>query len=121
MNFCWSTLHVKDLDQSLTFYTEIIGLELVKRFSAGPDTEIAFLGKGQTQIELIDVKDKNTVEVGTDISWGFEVDSLDATLSLIQEKGYDRLSDTIQPNPSVKFFYLLDPNGFKIQIVEHIK
>lgn len=30
-------------------------------------------------------------------------------------------SGPFQPNPSVSFFYILDPNGLKIQFVENIK
>lgn len=53
MRFCWSTLNVKNLEKSVWFYKEIIGLEIVREFSAGPEVQIVFLGKGETKIELI--------------------------------------------------------------------
>lgn len=43
MKFCWSTLKVKDMEESLKFYKEIVGLSEEQRFNAGPDTEIVFL------------------------------------------------------------------------------
>ncbi len=52
MKLCWSTLNVNNLEESIKFYTEIAGLEVVNRFKAGP-SEIAFLGSGETKIELI--------------------------------------------------------------------
>ncbi len=83
MNFCWSTLRVKDLDESIKFYSEIVGLEVVNRFKGGP-TEIAFLGAGETKIELICSGESRDISVGSDISWGFEVESLDKALALVK-------------------------------------
>jgi lactoylglutathione lyase len=120
MKFCWSTLRVKNMDESLKFYEEVIGLAVNRRFKAGPGKEIAFLGDGETQIELICSEDSNEVNVGTDISWGFTVKSVDEMMSFVKEKGIDVESGPFQPNPHVNFFYVMDPNGLKIQFVENI-
>ena len=53
MKFLWTTILVNDMDESLKFYEEIAGLKPVDRFQAGPGMEIAFLGEGETKIELI--------------------------------------------------------------------
>jgi lactoylglutathione lyase len=111
---------VKNLDESLNFYNEIVGLNVNKRFNAGP-VEIAFLGDGETKIELICNKSLKEVSFGHDISLGFEVNSVDEMMALIKEKGLDILSGPFQPNPYVKFFYVLDPDGLKIQFVENIR
>ncbi len=52
MSFCWCTVHVKDIDASIKFYEEIVGLKVAQRFGAGA-MEIAFLGSGETKLELI--------------------------------------------------------------------
>jgi len=41
-------------------------------------------------------------------------------ISDLKEKGIDIHSGPFQPNPDIKFFYLLDPNGLKVQLVENI-
>jgi len=120
MKFCWSTLMVKNLEESLKFYQEIVGLKVSRRFQAGPGMEIAFLGDGDTKIELICNGSSEEINVGKDISWGFEVDSLDRALSLIKEKGLEIHSGPFRPNPNIKFFYVLDPNGLKVQFVQNI-
>ncbi|SET97643.1 VOC family protein [Lacrimispora sphenoides] len=117
MKFCWSTLNVRNLEESIKFYEEIIGLRVNRRFPAGPGTEIAFLGDGETQIELICGGDRE-IQVGDDISWGFEVKSLDQTLSLAKEKGVILLGEPVQPNPHVRFAFIKDPNGMRVQLVE---
>jgi lactoylglutathione lyase len=50
MKFCWSTLKVKDMEASLHFYRDVLGLKLERRFQAEGGTEIAFLGGGETKI-----------------------------------------------------------------------
>ena len=120
MKFCWSTVNVKNLEKSLMFYTEIVGLKVNKRLNAGPGVEIAFLGDGETKVELICNEKSKGVNFGQDISLGFEVDSVDKMIAFAKEKGIDIHSGPFQPNPHTKFFYVLDPNGLKIQFVENI-
>lgn len=120
MKLCWSTLTVKNMEDSLKFYQEIIGLPVMKRYQAGPGVEIAFLGDGETKIELICRRTENEVDIGQDISWGFEVSSLDDMLTLVKKRGIAVSGGPFQPSPHVKFFFFLDPNGMKIQFVENM-
>lgn len=120
MKFCWSTLAVKNMDESIEFYKEIVGLEVIKRYQSGPNTEIAFLNDEETKIELICNKDKKEVNVGKDILWAFSVNSLDEKLALFKEKGIGISSGPFQPNPYIKYFFVTDPNGMKIQFVENM-
>lgn len=119
MKFCWSTLMVKNMEGSLKFYQEIVGLTVDRRFKAGPGTEIVFLGDGETKIELIYNENNKEVNVGQDISWGFEIESVDKMMEFVKNKGIE-CSGPFQPNPHVKFFYVTDPNGLKIQFVENM-
>lgn len=121
MKFCWSTLHVKHMEESLKFYEEVVGLKVDSRFQAGPGQEIAFLGDGETKIELICHENSSHINIGKDISWGFEVDSVDEMMRLVQEKDIAIEAGPFQPNPHTKFFYIMDPNGLKIQFVENKK
>jgi len=119
MKFCWTTIMVNDMTESLKFYQEIVGLKIDSRMKAGPDVEIVFLGDGETKVELIRNESIKAVSVGKDICLGFEVDSIDKKMEFVKTKGVDIHSGPFQPNPNVKFFYVLDPNGLKIQFVEH--
>ena len=121
MSFCWTTINVRDMNKSLEFYQEIVGLKLNQRFEAGPDMELAFLGEGETQVELIHNKKNNDISFGENISLGFKVNSVDEKMEFIKEKGLEVHSGPFKPNPSTSFFFVLDPNGLKIQFVEDIK
>ncbi len=122
MKFCWSTINVKNLEETISFYKEVIGLSLMRRFPAGPKTEIAFMGDGQcTEVEFICDEDHKDPSFGPDISWGFLVDSVDEMLEVAKERKIEVLSEIISPNPNVKFFFIKDPNGLKVQLVEIIE
>ena len=118
MKFCWSTLKVKNMEESLSFYKDIVGLEIKSRFEAGPVMEIAFLGSGETKIELICDKNDNNVSHSGYISLGFEIDSVVDMMKYVKQQGLSIHSGPFEPNSTIKFFYVLDPNGLKIQFIE---
>lgn len=120
MKFCWVTIIVKNMEESLKFYQDIIGLKINRRFEAGPGVEIAFLGDedGGTQVELIHNEYIQNINVGKDISLGFLVDSVDSYIKFVEEKGIEIHDGPFQPNPNTRFFYVLDPNNIRIQFVE---
>ena len=119
MKFCWVTLRVKNMEESVAFYTDIVGLKVQRRLSHAPGNEIVFLGEGETQVELICNLQKPETDMGQDISLGFVVESVDTMMNDLMSRGIAIHSGPFQPNPKVKFFYLQDPNGLKIQFVEN--
>ncbi|NLN49118.1 MAG: VOC family protein [Clostridiales bacterium] len=121
MKFCFSTLFVKNLEESVQFYHEIIGLPIKGRLQPNPNLEIAFLGDDEAQIELIHESGKDTIDIGKDISWAFAVNSVEEMYQFVKTKNITILSEIIEPMPSVKFFFIEDPNGMKIQIVTNHK
>jgi len=120
MKFCWCTITVRNMEESLKFYQEIVGLPIIRRFTSGAASEIAFLGDGETKIELIHTEENKLVNIGQDISLGFEVNSVDEMIKFVKEKGLELESGPFRPNPHVKFFFIKDPNGVRIQFVENL-
>ncbi|WP_081949463.1 VOC family protein [Paenibacillus durus] len=53
------------------------------------------------------------------VSVGFDVESLDEAIENLKSKGIPVARGPIMPNPSLRFFYILDPDGFEVQIAEH--
>lgn len=118
MSYLWTTINVNDLDASLNFYQEIVGLPLNVRFAAGPETEIAFLGCEGTTVELIFNKEAEAAAIGKGISLGFSVPSLEEKISFLKERGITLESEILSPNPHTRFFFIQDPDGLRIQFVE---
>ena len=121
MKFCWTTIDVKDLEESINFYENIVGLKVDNRMDISEDYIIVFLGEGETQVELIHNKENSDVKFDENISLGFTVDSVDEKIEFIKGKGLEVHSGPFKPNPSTAFFFVLDPNGLQIQFVENIK
>jgi lactoylglutathione lyase len=121
MKFCWITINVKNFEKSLEFYTKVVGLSVDRMMNPSPKMKIVFLGSGETKVELIYDEVNSSRDYGKDVSIGFEVDSIDAFIGVLKEKGIKLESGPHQPNPMIKFIYVLDPNGFRVQFIENIK
>lgn len=119
MKFAHTTIYVRNMEESLKFYQEVLGLPVVRKIQAGPTMEIVFLGEGETLVELICDKNKSDVNMGQDISLGFVVESADEAMEEVKAKGIAIHSGPFQPNPATKYFFVLDPNGLKIQFIQH--
>lgn len=120
MKFLWTTILVNNMDESLKFYEEILGLKLADRFQAGPGMEISFLGEGETKIELICNENLKKLDAGNRVTLGFNVESLDEMVQFVKDKGINIITGPIQPNPRIKYFIIQDPNGVKIQFAEQL-
>lgn len=120
MRFCWTTLTVNDMEASLKFYQEIVGLPLNRRFIGGPGVELAFLGEGETEIELICDSNQLAPREFKGISLGFVVKSVEEMMTFVESKNIMIESGPFQPNPHIKFFYVKDPDGLRIQFVENM-
>ena len=77
-----------------------------------------FLGDGETNIELIYNETVKEVNFGSNISLGFEVESVSEKMQFLEKRGVRIESGPFRPNPHVKFINILDPNGLKIQLIE---
>lgn len=118
MKFCWTTIHVKSLEKSILFYHEIIGLDIVNQFEGGPGMKIAMLGEpGNALIELIEQKGISQESKG--ISIGFEVPSIEKAMDHLRENGIAIKSGPFSPAPATTFFFVEDPDGLEVQIVQH--
>ncbi len=118
MQFLWTTITVRNMEESLAFYQNIVSLPLIRRVQSSEQTELAFLGSEGTKVELIAHKGEKVGEFSKNISLGFAVQNLDEHITFIKEQGLDIYAGPFAPNPHIRFFYVLDPNGVKIQFVE---
>lgn len=115
MHFLWTTFHINDMEKSINFFKDIVGLPLNRRIeSSGKD--IAFLGSGDTQVELI--VDGETYEQSDVVSIGFMVESLEETMTTLKAAEIEILTGPIEPNPNISFIYVNDPNGIKVQFAQ---
>jgi len=118
MRMSWCTVLVKDLEKSLAFYGDVLGLQVQRRYKTPDDLEIAFLSDGiMSEVELIRNPHVPPYE-GRGITLGFVVESLSEEMDRFGKMGIEIIKGPIEVGGGVKFFYVLDPDGLEIQLVE---
>lgn len=118
MSFCWVTLPVKNFEQSLTFYHDILGLPVVSSHSH-VGMKMAMLGEEhQPKVELLYQEYNQKEKMYSDISIGIQVKSLNETIEYLKTKDIEIIRGPISPNEHVQFAFIHDPDGYEVQLVE---
>jgi lactoylglutathione lyase len=121
VKFLWITINVKDMEKSMAFYRDVVGLNVDRTMNPAPGMQIAFLGSGETKVELISDPQGRDRSYGKDLSIGFEVESIESIAKALEAAHVKIESGPHQPNPMLKFIYVLDPDGVRVQFVENIR
>lgn len=116
MKNLWTTIMVKNMDESLKFYTEILDLKIDRQLET-PELAIAFLGEGETKLELIKRKDFSDITYSGFVSTGFQIEDSKAFQKYLKEMNCE-IDGPYKPNPHIEYFFITDPDGYKIQLVE---
>lgn len=115
---------VSDLDRTVSFYKDVLGLVEVGRHTSGRGSQLVFL-KADGSEELIEIckyDASGPVVVGPDLTHlAFEVDNLDEFAKGAAAKGYP-LSDGPHRSGSGSAIAFIDaPEGYEIELIEHAK
>ena len=114
----WITLHVRDIENSLAFYQNILGMEVASAVD-GKATIRFMKTDSDLLLELIHI-DGETVETpGKGVSFGLETEDINGLVACLKEQGIP-VSDPVSPNPMFRFYFLQDPDGYNIQLMERL-
>lgn len=133
---------VSDLEQSIVFYRDLLGLELVmteESERSGDDrskalgvakakVKLAILRAGQAQVELIEyvtakgrAYDRNNNDAGT-MHIAFQVEDIDAVYQRMLEHGVRFTSTPVTipagPMKGWRWTYFSDPDGVSMEIIQ---
>ncbi|WP_342552264.1 VOC family protein [Paenibacillus sp. FSL R7-0652] len=118
----WITLRVSNLEASIHFYHHVLGLTVQRRFESR-GRQIAMLGLGltsETSLELIEGSEQ-VLKPEAGISIGYEVTTLESAMERLAAMQVPVLRGPIQPNERLRFIYIADPDGFEVQLAEHLE
>ena len=124
MRFLHTSITVRNIDESLRFYTEVLGLEFERR-RAIPENhaEIAFVRDPSSgaRVELTHWDGKDQFEVGEQLDHlAFEVSDLDQALATARSRGARVAKEPYRlAGGSSRIAFLLDPNDVWIELIEH--
>src|ERR1700730_356104 len=99
---------VKDLEKTVSFYRDVLGLKEIRRHTSGRGSQLVFLKAPQSdeEIEICKFDESGPVVVGPDLTHlAFEVDNLDQFARDAASKGYP-LSDGPHASSSGKIAFI---------------
>ena len=115
---------VQDLEKTVSFYRDVLGLEEVRRHTSGRGSQLVFLKAPQSdeEIELCKFDASGPVVVGPDLTHlAFEVEDLDHFAQETAAKGYP-LSDGPQRTERGDAIAFIDaPEGYEIELIQRAK
>lgn len=125
MQFLHTMIRVGDLQRSIDFYTEILGMKLLRQkdYPGGRFTN-AFVGYGDenenTVVELTHNWDTDSYDLGSGFGHlAFGVEDIYATCDAMRVKG---INITREPGPmkhgTTVIAFVEDPDGYKIELIE---
>ncbi len=111
------TVNTAKLEASISFWQEVLGFTIARRFSPRPGMEIVFLADGSGgQIEFVSGGDP--AYQGGGISIGFNVPDMDATIGMLASKGVSIAYGPLDMPNGVRLLGALDPNGLALGFVQ---
>lgn len=125
MRLLHTMIRVGNLDQSLAFYTEVLGMQLLRKHDY-PDGRftLAFVGYGPESegavIELTHNWDTTTYEMGNGFGHiALEVDDAHAACAAIKARGGKVVREAgPMKHGTTVIAFVEDPDGYKIELIQ---
>ncbi len=114
-------MRVNDMEKTLTFYREVMGLEVVEQKVSPRGSHLAFLAVPNSEelIELCSFPASGAVTVQEDlVHLAFQVDNLDNTIQELETKGIPITDGPTQSSSGSRFIFIDAPDGYEIELIE---
>jgi lactoylglutathione lyase len=112
---------VNDLEATVRFYTEILGLEETRRHKSPRGSELVFLKAPESEelIEICHYPDSGPVQVQPDLTHlAFEVDSLEAFGEHLKKHGLAYSDGPVLKPDGTGFAFIDAPEGYEIELMQ---
>jgi len=112
---------VQDLARTVSFYTEVLGLEEVRRDKSPRGSELVFLKAPQSDelIEICQFDASGPVVVGPDLTHlAFEVEDLAAFAAHAAARGYPLSDGPTTTSTGSTFAFIDAPEGYEVELIE---
>ena len=114
-------MRVSDMEQTIAFYREVLGLEVLERKTSPRGSHLAFLKVPNSDelIELTSFPPSGPVKVQEDlVHLAFQVESLDDTIASLTAKGVKITDGPTQTSSGSRFLFIDAPDGYEIELIE---
>src|SRR5689334_11470675 len=114
-------MRVSDMDQTIAFYTEVLGLEVLERKTSPRGSHLAFLRVPNSDelIELCSFPPSGPVRVQEDlVHLAFQVENLDDTIASLNKKGVRVTDGPTNTSSGSRFIFIDAPDGYEVELIE---
>ena len=114
-------MRVSDMDQTIAFYTKVLGLEVLERKVSPRGSHPAFLRVPNSEelIELCSFPASGPVNVQEDlVHLAFQVENLDATITALQQLGIRITDGPTTTSSGSRFIFIDAPDGYEVELIE---
>ncbi len=114
-------MRVSDLDRTIAFYRDVLGLEVVERKTSPRGSHLAFLAVPNSEelIELCSFPPSGPVKVQEDlVHLAFEVENLDDAIRSLTDKGIPITDGPTRTASGSRFIFIDAPDGYEIELIE---
>lgn len=114
-------MRVSNLDETIRFYTTVLGLDVVERKTSPRGSQLAFLRTPNSDelIELTSFPPSGPVKVQEDlVHLAFQVESLDETVASLNAQGVNITDGPTKTSSGSRFIFIDAPDGYEIELVE---
>jgi lactoylglutathione lyase len=114
-------MRVSDIDQTIQFYTDVLGLEVIERKTSPRGSHLAFLKVPNSEelIELASFPPSGPVKVQEDlVHLAFQVENIDQTMDALKAKGVPITDGPTISSSGSRFIFIDAPDGYEIELIE---
>jgi lactoylglutathione lyase len=114
-------MRVSDIQQTIDFYTGVLGLEVLERKVSPRGSHLAFLKVPNSEelIELCSFPSSGPVKVQEDlVHLAFQVENLDDTIEQLGAKQIRVTDGPTTTSSGSRFIFIDAPDGYEVELIE---
>ena len=114
-------MRVSDMEETIAFYRDVLGLEVLDRKTSPRGSHRAFLAVPNSDelIELCSFPPSGPVRVQEDlVHLAFEVENLDETIRALTAKQIKITDGPTRSSSGSRFIFIDAPDGYEIELIE---
>lgn len=114
-------MRVNDLERTVTFYQDALGLTLRSRHTSPRGAQLAFLStpNSEEEIEICQLANSPSVQVQPDlVHLAFEVEDLEKFAAELKQKGYPLTDGPTVTGSGWVIAFIDAPEGYEIELIQ---
>lgn len=117
-------MRVNDLERTVKFYENALGLRVARRHTSPRGAQLAFLSvpNSDEEIELCQLANSPSVQVQPDLMHlAFEVENLEQFAAELKKKGFELSDGPTQAGSGSVIAFIDAPEGYEVELIQRAK